>query len=194
MDCATVRGQLAAYRADFQSADTLPAESRQAIQAHLATCAACRAELALLDEIDEALATWPLLAEPEGFTARVMDEIRAGKASKSARPHLPIRWQDAVLGLALVLTLVALLLAVRTPFLLRRVADDVEWGALDLQFQRSLSAIEGTWYTVRTDVRHAQAGVAHVFGWVSGAIVLAAATATAGVLVAQWHIWPRFRQ
>jgi anti-sigma factor RsiW len=185
MDCATVRGKLAEY-VDGQ----LPAGSRRAVEAHLAACARCRAELALLREVDEALATWPVLAEPDGLTARVMAGIRAGETKAASRsrltlrvlPHLRVRWQDAVLGLALALTVVVLFVSARYT----RTAGMVEWMALDLYARRSLSTIERAWYIARTDAGHVRANIGHIFGWVSGGIVLVAATATAAVLAAQW--------
>ena len=67
-----------------------PAEAR-ALKAHLEVCDACVAELNALREVDEALATMPVLPEPAGLTARIMAQIPAPPA-----PVFRLRWEDAV--------------------------------------------------------------------------------------------------
>lgn len=46
------------------------------LAAHAAACAECRARIALVRRIEEALATWPAEAPPPGFAARVATAAR----------------------------------------------------------------------------------------------------------------------
>lgn len=196
MDCASTHKKLADYLNG-----ALPEDERQTIQAHLATCATCRAEWALRIEIDEAMATWPVFAEPEGLAARVMAEIEAhsspalasrvmaaieASGSPALAPRVRLRWQDALLGLALAFTAVVLVVSLRAAW----TAGAIESMALDLQVQHSLSTIERalarTWYATRAEIRRDWVDVARVFGWVSGGIVLLAGAAATIVLVVQW--------
>jgi anti-sigma factor RsiW len=183
MDCILVRRELSDY-IDGE----LPEDERQAIEAHLAACEACRAACALLQDVDDAMATWPVLAEPQGLAARVMQEIRASESR--TMPHvraqlweyLRPRWQDTLLALALALTVAVLFLSARYTW----AAGVVEVRALDLQVQQSLSLLERAWYAARADVGHFRGEVGRIFGWVSGALVLAAAAVAAIVLAVQW--------
>jgi hypothetical protein len=175
----------------------LPEDERQAIQAHLATCAACRAESALLQEVDEAMVTWPVLAEPEGLADRVMETIRAGERRETApRAHTHLwlqwrlRWQDALLGLALALTVAVLVLSIRHA----GSVEIVESMAMGRQVQHSLSTIERELVrafsrarvAARAEIKRDWGNVARVFGWASSGIVLLAGVATAILLVTQW--------
>jgi anti-sigma factor RsiW len=188
----------------------LSGNERQALEAHLATCETCRAEWALLQEVDGAMATWPVLAEPEGLAARVMDEIRAGAPRTAAprvwpharahtRVQVHLRWQEALLGLALAIAVAVLVLSAHYVWMAgiaERAVGAVEWAALDLQMQQSLSTVERSCYAVRASAIHAPAiradvgrtwaDAGRVFGWVSSGIVLLAAAVTAVVLAAQW--------
>ena len=190
MDCALVRRKLADYLDGI-----LPEDERRAFQAHLTTCAACRAKWALLQEVDEAMATWPVLAEPEGLANRVIETIRASESGANAphvQPHLKVqmkppmrlRWQDALLGLALALTVAVLVLSVRYTW----AAGIVELRALDLQVQQSLSLLQRAWYAARAEVGRVRADIGRAFGWVSSGIVLLAAAVAAIVLVTQWPV------
>ncbi|UCC65771.1 MAG: zf-HC2 domain-containing protein, partial [Anaerolineae bacterium] len=58
MPCEEIRAKLQEYLDGGLS----PGEAL-AVEAHLARCAACREELTLLCQVDEALAAWPVLAE-----------------------------------------------------------------------------------------------------------------------------------
>ena len=60
MDHGQVQGGLQAYLDG-----ALPPDATRAVRAHLDGCAECRAELALLREVDGALRAWPVLPEPE---------------------------------------------------------------------------------------------------------------------------------
>jgi predicted anti-sigma-YlaC factor YlaD len=93
-ECRNVQGQLQDY-VDGQ----LSAAARRACAAHLDGCSDCRAEWRLLALVSEALADWPLQAEPADFNATVMARVR-----ERAPHHAPARqgwfrlpWQEAVL-------------------------------------------------------------------------------------------------
>jgi len=66
------------------------------LERHLAECDECRAELARLQAVVEALETWPLVSEPAGLTARVMAHVR----SRPALPRFRLRWSDLAISLA----------------------------------------------------------------------------------------------
>jgi hypothetical protein len=68
--------------------------------------------LAYLQAVEEALDTWPLIAEPDNFAARVMAQVRP-------HPELPrfrVRWSDLAIGLT------GAALATATPLLWRLLA------------------------------------------------------------------------
>lgn len=56
---------------------------RQSVAAHLAACARCRAELALLARMHEALAAQPLLDPPPGFARSVVARLAPAPAPPS---------------------------------------------------------------------------------------------------------------
>jgi anti-sigma factor RsiW len=91
--------------------DQLPDEEVQAMQTHLLNCVACRQELALLRQVDDALATYPLQNEPADFTARVI--ARAGRSEmtphRDVRPVFRLRWQDTLLSFGFALAMTCLL-------------------------------------------------------------------------------------
>lgn len=66
------------------------------LEQHLADCVDCRGELAHLQVAEEALGTWPLLAEPADLTHRVMTRI----GSPPETPRFRLRWGDFVVSLA----------------------------------------------------------------------------------------------
>ncbi|MBN1579155.1 MAG: hypothetical protein JXA89_00525 [Anaerolineae bacterium] len=107
MQCDSARGKLQQVL-DNQ----LPAEEMQAIQLHVQNCTMCRNELALLCQVDDALATFPVRQEPAGLTARVMDHIRASKAAAQPTSRLvfPLPWQDILVSFGGALAITAVLL------------------------------------------------------------------------------------
>ncbi len=80
MRCDEVLNQLVAF-----SSGELPADVRQVVQAHLAECAACRAELSRLDALAGVLAGTRSPPVPAGFAARVTAAARRRQDAPSAR-------------------------------------------------------------------------------------------------------------
>jgi hypothetical protein len=193
MDHVQAQGELQAYLDG-----ALPPEAARNVRTHLEGCTTCRAELALLREVDETLRAWPVLPEPEGLTARIAGQIR--KATPEAAPSLWTapwpwlreHWSEVLLGAALVATILVLVVSART-LAVREAVDLRFW---DLQVRRSLAAVEREWYAMRAETgrlsRGSQAGYAtQVYFWVAGAIagavVLGAGAVGAGVLAQQWR-------
>lgn len=85
---------------DLYVDDALPAAERAPIEAHLADCAACRAEVAALRALHAALATLEPLPMPVDLTPRVLAQV----AAPVAPPRL-VEWLLAV-QIAAVLALV----------------------------------------------------------------------------------------
>jgi anti-sigma factor RsiW len=198
----------------------LPPEGERALRAHLDGCAACRAELALLREVDRALRAWPVQPEPEGLAARVMAEVRAsppppsraalgdrlralgpwlrtlGPWLRTLGPWLRAHWSEVLLGAATVATLVILAVSLRAASA-RGALDLRFWG---LQAQRALASVERAWYDLRAGsmgsigARPARRGQARsltqFYCWAAGAIAILAAGASAWVLARQWRRGP----
>jgi anti-sigma factor RsiW len=78
MRCEEVREQLAAYLAG-----ELPVDVFRATQAHLAECAACRAELARVDAFAGVLAGIHMPPVPSGFASRIV------ATAEERRPVVP---------------------------------------------------------------------------------------------------------
>jgi anti-sigma factor RsiW len=103
MNCESASERLQEY-VDGQ----LAGFERQELEAHLESCAACRSELALLAQVDEALAQLPVLPEPQDLHAQIMAQVRTS-------PHLQplaafrLRWEDAAISAAFAWAAVAAL-------------------------------------------------------------------------------------
>jgi len=80
---AYVDGELGPERAAF-------------LEQHLAGCDECRAELAHLQAVVDALETWPLMAEPAHLKARVMAQVQP----HPALPRFRVHWSDLAISLA----------------------------------------------------------------------------------------------
>jgi anti-sigma factor RsiW len=91
MKCPKVQDHLSAY-VDGE----VPEELRRKLEAHLEACTICRAELAALGRLDQALATLPAPASPD-VTRRVLAQVR-----RPARPW----WRSLSIAASLVLGLV----------------------------------------------------------------------------------------
>jgi anti-sigma factor RsiW len=91
MRCVDVRTKLQAYL----DGELSPEES-VLVGEHLDGCEPCRAEMARLAAVAEALETWPLVEEPAGLTARVMAQVRR----RPALPPFRLHWSDLAIGLA----------------------------------------------------------------------------------------------
>jgi anti-sigma factor RsiW len=200
MDHTSVQGELQAYMDG-----ALAPEQARAVRAHLDGCAACRAELALLREVDETLRAWPVLPEPEGLAARVMGEIRAGSVPARSRatalrrwralwPWLREHWSEVLLGAAVVATVVVLLVSLRA----LGARDGTGLHFWELQVQRTLAVVERGWYLVRSGAgrgqwaRGSQAQTAAQFycrvaGAIAGIVALGAGAASVRVLAQLWR-------
>ena len=198
MDHGTAQNELQAYLDG-----TLAPERARAVRAHLDGCAACRAELALLREVDEALRAWPVLTEPEGLTERVLaslamtSQLRTAGApqARQAWHWLRERWSEVLLGAVVVATIAVLVVSVWA----LRTRAPVDLGFWELQVERAVATVERAWYVVRADAGRAgvQGGAVlegrlartavECYGWVAGAIVLLAGAVSAGVLAQQWR-------
>jgi len=155
----------------------------QAVEAHLTRCAACREELALLRQVDEALAAWPVLAEPADFTVRVMAQaaMEGGRGSSlELWPVFRLGWAEVAAGLAFACAVMAGLT-----------------GFLWLQPQHVLTAealLQRAWWTLLPELDRLwhTAQVEPVYAWwaFSTLCVATAAAASAVALVRQWQRRP----
>jgi predicted anti-sigma-YlaC factor YlaD len=166
MHCQDVREQLQEYL-DGQ----LPSTAAQDVDAHLKTCAVCRDELGLLRQVDDALATLPLLEESADFTARVMSQVRAAEV----RPVFPVRREDVLVSFAFSwsITTTLLVLSWLRPRLLG-VSTFLRPIGQTVQFE-----LDGLWQMVRVEPIYLWWGVSIL-------CMAAAAAAAAAVLTRQW--------
>jgi anti-sigma factor RsiW len=74
----------------------LDPKQAKCLEAHLAECDECRAELAYLQTAEKALETWPLVAEPADLTARVMAQVKP----RIEAPRFRLRWSDVAVSLS----------------------------------------------------------------------------------------------
>lgn len=87
MRCEDVLKQLTAF-----SSGELPADVRQAVQAHLAECAACRAALAEVDALAGVLAGAQAPPIPSGFASRVLAAARQRQKAEPLAAWNLMRW------------------------------------------------------------------------------------------------------
>lgn len=91
----------------------LTLDQLRALEAHIASCTACHAELDLLEDIAEHLHNLKPVAEPEGLTAQIMQRVAMSPAHSGSpkfsllRPSLPEIL--AAIFLATIATLVSIL-------------------------------------------------------------------------------------
>lgn len=173
MCCEAVQEQLQEYL-DGQ----LPPAEARAVGAHIDACAACQEELALLRQVDDALATLPVLEEAAGFTARVMAQVRTTEARPSPVP-LPafrLRWEDSVVSFVFAGTMMMVLLAFS---LLEPQHVSTAGAFLQRIWWTLLPELGRLWHTARMEPAYAVWGL-------SSLCVAAAAAASASVLVRQW--------
>ena len=91
MDCQDMWIALQAY----VDGDLGP-EQVTPLERHLANCGGCRAELARLQAVVEALETWPLVEEP----AQMADRVLARVKPRPVLPRFRLRWSDLAISLA----------------------------------------------------------------------------------------------
>jgi hypothetical protein len=196
MDHATAQNELQAYLDG-----ALAPDRARAVRAHLEGCAACRAELALLREVDQSLRAWPVVPEPEGLTERVMAALAAEARPTTALPWAAVwpwlreRWSEVLLGAVLAATIVVLVVSVRA----LGAREAVDLGFWELQVERALATVERAWYVVRANAGRggARGGggspgrlgrkATECYVWAASAIVLLAGAVSAGLLAQQWR-------
>ena len=122
MQCRDVQATLEAY-----VDKSLNRGQATRLKRHLAGCESCQAELAYLQAVEKALDTWPLVAEPDDLTARVMAQVKPHPELRRFR----IRWSDLAIGLA------GAVLATTTPLLWRLLAP----GSLAQSLQQIYDAL-----------------------------------------------------
>jgi anti-sigma factor RsiW len=172
MLCKDVQKQLQQYL-DGQLG---PVES-QAVDAHLTACVTCQQELALLRQVDDALATLPLLEEPAGFTARAMAQVRATKKAPSQPlPAFRLWWEDTVISFAFAGAMTTVLLALS---LIQPQHVSTVKALLQQAWWTGLQELDLLWHTMQIEP-------AYVMWGLSALCVAAAATASAIVLLRQW--------
>lgn len=153
-----------------------PAES-QAVDAHLTACVTCQQELALLRQVDDALATLPLLEEPAGFMARAMAQVRATeKAPSQPLPAFRLRWEDMVVSFAFAGAMTTVLLAFS---LIRPQHVSTVKALLQQVWWTLLPELDLLWHTVQMEPTYTLWGL-------SVLCVAATAAASTIVLVRQW--------
>jgi len=184
MSCDFVQAQLQAYL-DEQLDDG----ALERVELHLAGCSSCQQELLLLRQVDEALHTFPVCAEPADFTARVITQIQAEEPVsvwQQWRQELAglWRWEDILVSGALASSLTA---AGLTPFLLQPQLDSLFQHLLQQTNSTLVLESEQLWRIFQADPR--------LLLW--GLTMLGAAGAlglTAGMLTQQWSKFRRIRQ
>ncbi len=163
----------------------LPPDQTQAVGAHIQVCATCGKDLDLLRQVDAALATLPLVAEPSGFVAGVMVRVRAAdRAAAALLIPFRLRWDDALVSFAFAWAAATVLMLALLVLNVSTVTESLResWGTL-------LIESGNLWRTVQAQPAYGVWGVS-----LSGMTV---ATAVAVVQLLRWR-WrlrePRFRR
>ncbi len=150
----------------------------QSVKDHLALCPACRADLALLVQVDENLTQMPVLPEPEGMTAQIMAQVRASTPVPPPTPFR-LRWEDA---------------AVSAAFAWAAIAAPAVFSMLSAQGatppQVLLQQACWTWSARLDRLWHAlQLEPVYLIGALSGLCTAAALAASAAVMARQCLTW-----
>ena len=167
---------------EYVDGQLAPAET-QAVEDHLATCAACREELALLRQVDDALARQPILAEPADLATRIMAQVRATAQptaqllvnSQDPSPFR-LRWEDAAVSAAFAWAMVTVLVAL---FALWTQDVTPVGELLEQAWWTWAPQVERLWYTARL-------GPEHAIGMLGSLGVAVAMAACAAVLARQY--------
>jgi len=193
MRCQHVQDRLQEYL-DGQ----LPPSEARAVGAHLAECVACREDLALLRQVDDALATMPLLEEPANFTAQVMAQVRttgpsalghrpvlsgmgdSGQVLPVSLPTFRLWWEDAVVSFAFACAAMALLLSAVSLWQPQHVS--AARAFVHRAWWTFLPELDRLWQAVQMEPIYAVWGL-------SSLCVAIAAAASAVALVRQWQRW-----
>ncbi len=87
MHCCEAREKL-----DLFAAQEVTSSERAAIEAHLASCAECRAALARLRRLGELLAAWPAPPVAQGFAGRVVARAKQQQTAVGGRRPGRLGW------------------------------------------------------------------------------------------------------
>ena len=116
---------------------SLTGEEARRMEEHLSSCVHCRRELDSWRQVEEALRRFPVVEEPIGFRASVMQRIERDYAqSRSLLTRTAFLWIDLAMGI--VVSLVASIMAVVALVglgledLISLVRRQEVWGWLDL--------------------------------------------------------------
>ena len=119
MKCNDVRERL-----PFFLDGGLAPEAMAGVARHLAECAGCRDEEALLTESWEMLGAWGDIEPSEGLTDRIMAQVRAEQVkvvplTRPSRWHVAANWRRAATGLAAAFLVACMLLLTNTTSVVR---------------------------------------------------------------------------
>ncbi len=99
----------AAYYLQLYVDHRLTMEQMRTLEAHIARCASCRAELALLEEVAQGIHNLKLVVEPEDLTARIMQRVAMTSPRHSTSQFSPLRLSlPELLAAALLATIATL--------------------------------------------------------------------------------------
>lgn len=99
----------AAYYLQLYVDHRLTMEQMRTLEAHIARCSSCRADLALLEEVAQGLHHLQLVAEPEDLTARIMQRVAMTSPRHSTSQFSPLRLSLPELLAAVLLATIATL-------------------------------------------------------------------------------------
>jgi predicted anti-sigma-YlaC factor YlaD len=125
MNCTQARALLPDY-----SVDAVEAAVRHRVQAHLAGCAECRAELRALEAVDSLVVRHGFREPPPGLFHGVRNKIEGGQAPQVRAPWWRFVHWGPVRAAGMSLAVATLLLAVFWP-----VGPSVPGGNLPLHFE-----------------------------------------------------------
>ena len=169
MNCESITTHLQEY-VDGQLAPV----DVQSIEDHLAVCPACRADLALLMQVDEALAQMPVLPEPEDMAAQIMAQVHALTPVQPIAPFR-LRWEDAAVSAAFAWAAVA---ALAMLFVLSAQGAPPPQVLLQQAWWTWSARIDRLWHALQLEP-------AYVIGVLSGLFVAMAVAASAVVTARQ---------
>jgi anti-sigma factor RsiW len=173
MRCETTQRMLQEYL-DRQ----LPPAKMQAVEAHLVACATCREELALLRQVDEAMATAPILDEPADLAVQIIRQVRIEETNKlhQSLPTFRLPWEDILVSFAIAVAVAAV------PLSLSYLQPQ------DTSIARA--SFQEMWWVLRSEFKHLwlimQRDPTYTIWGISSLCTVVAALISTAVLVRQW--------